>query len=44
MTILWSGPRLEADVPELPKICKALETRFGKVRFSSQARPVVLYV
>lgn len=32
MTILWSGPRLEADVPELPKICKALEARFGKVR------------
>eukprot|EP00035_Acanthoeca_spectabilis_P020121 m.431232 g.431232 ORF g.431232 m.431232 type:complete len:429 (-) comp17274_c0_seq1:4279-5565(-) len=30
MTILWAGPRLEADVAELPKICAQLTARFGK--------------
>eukprot|EP00038_Savillea_parva_P006672 m.165148 g.165148 ORF g.165148 m.165148 type:complete len:456 (-) comp12523_c0_seq1:557-1924(-) len=30
MTILWAGPRLEADITEMPKICSQLTARFGK--------------
>lgn len=33
MTILWAGPRLEADLAEMSKICSALTARFGKVRY-----------